>query len=281
MVKAYAKINVALNVYERKEDGYHNLDMVMLPIELHDRIEFEFLPDHFDTLITCDDETVAMNENNLMTRAYNVLLNHYHFKQKFRIHCHKVIPISAGLGGGSSNAAAVIITILKMLKIKPSYEELISLAKEVGADVPFCLFNKPCRVRGIGEQLDEIKIKNHYYVLLIKPKQGISTRDAYEKFDTLQNVEYSNIEELIHGLKIGDDELIAKNMKNGLEQAGVLLLNDIKEIKNKLLNDGFPLTLMSGSGSSVFALSTSLKDLQNEAAKFDKNKYTIKLTSIL
>ncbi len=281
MVKAHAKINVALNVHEKKENGYHNVDMVMLPLELHDRIEFEFLPSDYDTVITCDDCSIPCDESNLIVKAFNVLSSHFNINKKFRIHAHKIIPLSAGLGGGSADAAVVINTILKMMKIKVSEEELISIAKEVGADVPYCLFNKPARCKGIGEDLEFINVKEKYNVLIIKPKQGISTKEAYNAYDKLEKKEFSNIEELIKGLEGGNEELISKNMVNGLEKASASILKEIEIVKNKLIEDGFNMVLMSGSGSSIFVLSKKVKALQLEALKFDLSKYYVKLTSTI
>lgn len=281
MVKAHAKINVALNVNEKMENGYHKVDMVMLPLELHDRIEFEFLPSDYDNIITCDDTSIPCDESNLMIKAFQTIEKHFDIKRKFRIHAHKIIPLSAGLGGGSADAAVVINTVLKMCKISPSKEELIAIAKEVGADVPYCLFNKAARCKGIGEDLEPIKVKDKYNVLIIKPKKGISTAQAYNLYDELENKEYSNIEELIIGLEEGNEELIAKNMVNGLEQASIKVLEDISAVKAKLKNDGFKMVLMSGSGSSIFVLSKNLKALQNEALKFDLASYYVKLTTTL
>lgn len=281
MAKAYAKINLALNILGKKENGYHDIDMVILPLELHDRMEIDFLPMDYENEITCDDSSLPNDESNLIVKALNVLIKHYDIKKKFRIHTHKIIPTSAGLGGGSADAAVVINVILKMLKITPSKEELIQIAKEVGSDVPYCLFNKPSRCKGIGEDLSHFTLKKKYNVLIIKPKKGISTKEAYEKYDEINNDEYSNIDELILGLIQGNDELVKKNMINGLEKPALMLLEDISIIKNKLLNDGFDMVLMSGSGSSVFALSTNAKLLQIEAQKFDPSKYFVKITSTL
>ena len=281
MVKAYAKVNVALNVNEKLENGYHDIDTVILPLELHDRIEFEILPNNFDTMITSDDRSLPTDESNLIYKAYKVLKERYNFNTKFRIHAHKCIPVSAGLAGGSADAAATLNTLIKMLKIKISKEELIELAKKVGSDVPYCLFNKPSRCKGIGENLEHIKVKNKYYVLLIKPKQGMSTAEAYRNYDNLENKEYSDIDLLLEGLAKGDDEIVAKEMKNGLELPTKQAVKEIDEIKNKLIEDGFNMSLMSGSGSKVIALSTSLKHIQKEASKFDAKKYYVKVTNIL
>lgn len=281
MVKAHAKINLALNVLEKLENGYHNVDMVILPLELHDRIEFDYLPSDYDDIITCDDTSIPCDESNLTIKAFNLLKSRYKFKKKYRIHTHKIIPISAGLGGGSADAAAILNTIIKLEKIKISDEELIAIAKQVGADVPYCLFNKPSRCKGIGEELETIKVKYKYNVLLIKPKKGISTKEAYRLYDEMGDKEYSDIPLLLQGLETGDEAIVSENLKNGLEKPSMNVLNDISEIKNKLLQDGFTMVLMSGSGSSVFVLSRNLKALQNEALKFDLSNYYVKLTSTL
>lgn len=281
MVKAYAKVNVALNVNEKLENGYHDIDTVILPLELHDRIEFEVLPNGFDTMITSDDRSLPTDESNLIYKAFKILKDQYKFNASFRIHAHKCIPISAGLAGGSADAAATLNTLIKMLKIKISKEELIELAKKVGSDVPYCLFNKPSRCKGIGENLEHIKVKNKYYVLLIKPKQGMSTAEAYKNYDALENKEYSNIDLLLEGLAKGKDDIVAQEMKNGLEKPTIQAVKEIEFIKNKLIEDGFAMSMMSGSGSTVFAMSTSLKQIQKEAAKFDSKKYYVKITNVL
>lgn len=280
MVKAFAKINVALNINEKLDNGYHSIDTIILPLQLHDRIEIEELQNGFDTMITCDDVSLPTDESNLVVKTVNILREHFKFKNNFRIHVHKCIPISAGLAGGSADAAATMNTIIKMLHIKTTKEEMIEVAKRIGSDVPYCLFNKPSRCKGMGEELTEIQVKNKYYVLLIKPKKGIVTAEAYKKYDEIKDKEYSDIDNLILALKNGDEKIIANEMKNGLEKPAIEMVEDIKIIKNQLIKDGFNMTLMSGSGSTVFALSSSFKDLQKESCKFDSKKYYVKLTSI-
>lgn len=281
MVKAFAKINVALNVNEKLDNGYHKIDTVMLPLQLHDRIEFEVLQNGFDTMITSDDTSLPTDESNLVVKTVNVLREHYKFNNNFRIHIHKCIPISAGLAGGSADAAATMNTIIKTLHIKTTKEEMIEVAKRIGSDVPYCLFNKPSRCKGMGEELTPIEIKDKYYVLLIKPKKGIVTAEAYRKYDELSDKEYSNIDNLILALKKGDEKNIAAEMKNGLEKPAIEMVDDIKIIKEQLINDGLNMTLMSGSGSTVFTLCKSLKELQKEMTKFDSKKYYVKLTNII
>lgn len=281
IVKAFAKINLAINVVGKKEDGYHDLDMIMLPIELHDSIHIEMLPSNFETYITCDDFSLEVNEYNLCSITLKKMKEKYNIDKSFRIHIHKNIPIGAGLGGGSSNAAAVITAIKTLLKLKIPHEEEIELAKSIGADVPFFLNNTPARVQGIGEKLTPIKIKNKYYVLLIKPAKGLSTKEVYAKYDELGSDNHADVEKLINTLENGEDEKIKDYMGNDLEKASITMLPAIEEIKNLLVNDGFENVLMSGSGSSVFAISTNRVMMEKEYKKLEKLGLNVFLTKVL
>ncbi len=281
-VKAYAKINLALNVYDRKEDGYHNIDMVTVPLDLHDIIELELLPKGYESYITSDDDSLPTDESNLSNKAFRKMKEKFHIDKNVLIHIYKRIPMCAGLGGGSADAAAVINATLKAIKLKPSQEDLISLASSIGADVSFCLYNKPARCRGIGEKLDFITLKKKYHVLLIKPNEGVSTALAYQTFDELETKpQLSNIERLIEGLKIGDEKIIAEEMKNSLQECAIKIVPEIKNIIDTLKKDGFPLTMMSGSGSTVFCMSLNHHAILEEYKKFSKLNYTVIVTQTL
>ena len=281
-VKAYAKINLALNVYDRKEDGYHNIDMVTIPLDLHDIIELELLPKGYESYITSDDDSLPTDESNLSNKAFRKMKEKFHIDKNVLIHIYKRIPMCAGLGGGSADAAAVINATLKAIKLKPSQEDLISLASSIGADVSFCLYNKPARCRGIGEKLDFITLKKRYHVLLIKPNEGVSTALAYQTFDELETKpQLSNIERLIEGLKIGDEKIIAEEMKNSLQECAIKIVPEIKNIIDTLKKDGFPLTMMSGSGSTVFCMSLNHHAILEEYKKFSKLNYTVIATQTL
>ena len=281
-VKAYAKINLALNVYDRKEDGYHNIDMVTIPLDLHDIIELELLPKGYESYITSDDDSLPTDESNLSNKAFRKMKEKFHIDKNVLIHIYKRIPMCAGLGGGSADAAAVINATLKAIKLKPSQEDLISLASSIGADVSFCLYNKPARCRGIGEKLDFITLKKRYHVLLIKPNEGVSTALAYQTFDELETKpQLSNIEKLIEGLKIGDEKIIAEEMKNSLQECAIKIVPEIKNIIDTLKKDGFPLTMMSGSGSTVFCMSLNHHAILEEYKKFSKLNYTVIVTQTL
>lgn len=281
-VKAYAKINLALNVYDRKEDGYHNIDMITVPLDLHDIIELELLPKGYESYITSDDDSLPTDESNLSNKAFRKMKDKFHIDKNVLIHIYKRIPMCAGLGGGSADAAAVINATLKAIKLKPSQDDLISLASSIGADVSFCLYNKPARCRGIGEKLDFITLKKRYHVLLIKPNEGVSTALAYQTFDELETKpQLSNIERLIEGLKIGDEKIIAEEMKNSLQECAIKIVPEIKNIIDTLKKDGFPLTMMSGSGSTVFCMSLNHHAILEEYKKFSKLNYTVIVTQTL
>lgn len=206
----------------------------------------------------------------------------FHIDKNVLIHIYKRIPMCAGLGGGSADAAAVINATLKAIKLKPSQDDLISLASSIGADVSFCLYNKPARCRGIGEKLDFITLKKRYHVLLIKPNEGVSTALAYQTFDQLETKpQLSNIERLIEGLKIGDESIIAEEMKNSLQECATKMVPEIKNIIDTLKKDGFPLTMMSGSGSTVFCMSLNHHAILEEYKKFSKLNYTVIVTQTL
>lgn len=281
-IKAYAKINLALNVFEKMDDGYHDVDMISIPLALHDVLELETLPKDYDTYITSDDEDLPTDESNLSYKAYLTLKKATSLKSRYLIHIHKKIPMQAGLAGGSADAAAVINAINKMAKLKLKDDQLIDMAKTIGGDVAFCLFNHAARCQGIGGDLSFFNLKTRYHVLLIKPNQGVSTAQAYHDFDNLETKpETSNIERMIEALENGDDKVIAEEMKNSLYEPACALVPEIKEVLTTLKKDGFAMSMMSGSGSTVFALSRDYNALLQESHKFDKSKFKIVLTQTL
>ncbi len=279
-VKAYAKINLYLDVIGKREDGYHDLNMVMLPLELHDSIEIETSPVLSDCFITTDHVDLQVAKFNLITKTVTEMKKRYGIKQNFIINVHKEIPISAGLGGGSSNSAAVIKAIKSLTKLKLDPEEEINLGTSLGADVPFCLANQPAHVEGIGEKVTPIKLKKKFDVIIIKPSKGLSTRKVFELADTLE-LDHSQIDDIITALKTGDEELLAKSMFNSLEKPSISLVPEIQKMKDELKKAGFKMVLMSGSGSSVFALTSNHKLAVAKYREFDKKGYEVYLTRTL
>lgn len=264
----------------KREDGYHELDMVMLPIELHDSIliskEKRTARDHF---ITIDDFSITSQQYNTVALAVNKLQKKYKFSEKFSVFVHKNIPIQAGLGGGSSNAAFTAKAINKILKLNASDEEMRHICEKLGGDVPFFVDCKPSRCQGIGEICTPIEIKNDYYVLIVKPKAGCSTKDVYSVGDTME-LDVFDIEKVIECLKNGDDDGLAESIGNSLEKPALTFAPEVSEIKDKLKAFGLKIVMMSGSGSSVFAMSTD-KKLINKAFNEIEGDYSVIKTRVL
>ena len=280
IIKSFAKINLSLKILSRREDNYHNLEMVNLPIELHDVIELDTLPYYNDTYITCDDMRLMSARSNLCTRAVAMMREHYGFKENFMIHIHKEIPFSAGLGGGSSNGAMVMRALNQMLHIKASEEDLAKIGVHLGADVPYFFFGKPAKVEGIGEIITPITPKRVYHCLIVKPDIGLSTKDVYEASERFEKEEIDTAK-VIQCLEEGDELGVARAMGNDLFRPAVSLCPVVGEIVGRLRKDGFPIAAMSGSGSAVFALSLDQKKLKEEAKIFEKLGHQVILTKTM
>lgn len=279
-VKAYAKINLFLDVLSKRDDGYHNLDMVMLPVELHDLIQIDSSPSLKDNFITTDHVDLQVTKYNLITATLKEMDKRYNLKKRYIVTVHKEIPISAGLGGGSSNAAAVIKAIEHYEKLKLSNEEEVNLGASLGADVPYCLANKPAHVEGIGEKVTPIKTKKKYDVIIIKPSEGLSTKKVFTVSDEME-LEHGDVNQVIKALETGDDALLEKSLFNGLEKASISLVPEIQKVKDTLKAMGFKLVLMSGSGSSVFALTTDHKFAFSKYHELERKGYEVYLTRTL
>ena len=276
-VKAPAKINLYLDVLGKREDGYHNLDMVMLPLELHDTISFERIPNaHYTHIVSDSIERQIINHNSIY-RTHELLEKQYDYKHNFIIKVHKEIPIYAGLGGGSSNAAAALRYFKRVGKLKMTEEEEIKFCTQIGADVPFCLKNVPAHVEGIGERITPIKVKKQYFVLIIKPKQGLSTKDVFTECDKYE-LKHGNVQNVIKALETGDDKLLSESLFNSLEEVSMELCPEVKKAKEMLLKDKFKAVLMTGSGSCVFALTTNYTLALSKFIKYEHKGYEVYLT---
>ena len=278
-IRSFAKINISLNITKKREDGFHELDSVMLPISLHDSLVISKLYAN-DNFVTVDDFSIGTFSYNLATFAIEKLKNVYHFDDKFRILIHKVIPIQAGLGGGSSNAAFTMKAVNTMLKLGATDEELIDLGKTLGCDIPFFIKCKPARVQGVGEILSPISIKNNYYVLLVKPEAGCSTKEVYAISDTM-DLKTANIDNVVKALAEGDDELLADSISNALQEPAIKLVPSIQKIIDDLKEKGLKIVQVTGSGSAVFALSTDKKLLKSIFKKIEDKYDVVELTKVV
>ena len=280
VIKSPAKINLALQIQGTRDDGYHLLRMVNLPLELHDVLEIETLPIYNVTHVTCDEMRLLGLRSNLCTRAVDLMREKFGFKNHFMIHIHKEIPFAAGLGGGSSNAAVVFVALNKILKLGLTTDQLCELALPLGSDIPFFLRGYPALAEGIGEKLTRIHPKKQYHCLLVKPDKGLSTKDVYQKVDECPKVDI-DIDAVVKGLEEGDEGLIAASFGNDLYPASCALLPEVKNVVDTMRADGFALSAMSGSGSCCFALSLDHKKIKAEEKKFTKLGYDVILTQTL
>lgn len=277
ILKSYAKINVSLRVLGKRDDAYHLLEMVNLPIELHDIIEISKYPNSADTYITCDDIGLQNARHNLCAKAVDAMRKEFGFPDNFNITIHKEIPFAAGLGGGSSNAATVIMAINKLLGLRAPLETLSRVGESIGADVPFFMLCRPAQVTGIGEELKQISVKKVYGCLIVKPQKGLSTTDVFSVADRFERTKIET-NDVITALACGDDVLLAKSIGNDLFQPAASLLPEVKDLVESLKNDGFPISGMSGSGSACFALSDNSKLLKEKARKYEQAGYIVRLT---
>lgn len=275
IIKAFAKINLAIDVKKKDENGYHDIDMVTLPITLHDILEMEQLISRHGIFITSDDPSLICDEGNLAFKALKAMEDNFSFSKGYRIQIYKRIPMNAGLGGGSADAAGIIRAICKLYNMDAHDPKIIKVARSIGSDVPFCLLNKPARVLGTGENIIPLDSKLDYHVIIIKPHKGLSTKDVYEKYDTIpeEEREHPDISALIEAIKIGDEQKMFENMKNGLYKPASLLCPVISGILNDFKKMGFPLYSMTGSGNACFALSKDLEQIEKAKNYFTSLNY--------
>lgn len=282
MMKAYAKINLGLNIIDKdKKDSYHTVDMINLPIELHDRIEIEMLPYGFDTLITSDDRELPTDEKNIVYKVEKALREKYNYQEKFRIHIHKSIPVGAGLGGGSADGAAVLIGLNKLLKLKLSTAELCEIGMKIGSDIPFSIRNAPMRVQGKGNILTPVKMKKSYNILILSPKKGLSTKEVYIKYDEVGASPSSNIDGLIEALATDNEKLMHESLGNQLEKAAIEIYPELIQIKQSMENEGLKPSMMTGSGSTLFYISNNLKLMRKAYTTLKEKGFNVVLTKTI
>ncbi len=281
IMRSNAKINICLDIKGKRADGYHILDMVMLPIEMHDTLIISELKSTVDNFVTIDDFSNGCIEYNLASLAIQKLAEKRGFKNKFRITIHKVLPIQAGLGGGSSNAAAALKGVNQYLKLGCTDEELIDISKDLGADIPFFIKNKPMRCQGIGEIMEPVQVKNNYFVIIVKPKDGCGTKAIYEISDKMDLVT-GDVDKVIKALAEGDDETLANSIFNSLQEPAIKKVPEIANIISLLKENGLKIVQVTGSGSAVFGMSTDKKLINTVAKKIDElDKYFVDVTKIL
>ena len=275
--RAFAKINLCLDVVRRREDGYHDLRMIMVPIDFYDVLEL--IPSE-ETTMTLNRSYLPVNDKNTVIKAIHVMQERYGFTQNFACTLQKHIPTQAGLAGGSADAAAAIRMINRIMKLDLSVEEMIDVAKELGADVPFCTINRPALVEGIGEKIQPFSCHSDFGILLVKPRRGVSTKAAFGglNFDTIQ---HPDVDGMKTALENGDYEGMISRLGNSLEEISLQLVEEIRDVKEQLTELGFDGVLMSGSGSTVFGITKSPRLLRESSDLMRANGYFVRMTRII
>ena len=268
-VRAYAKVNLALDVVRKREDGYHDLEMIMAPITLHDLIYINVIDEGIE--IESNSKIVPTDQRNIMYKVAQLMQERYGLKKGVKIFVYKHIPTQAGLAGGSADGAAVIKAMNKLFHLNLSYEEMAALGKEVGADIPFCIYEKTAFVEGVGEKLQFIDEPFEAYLLLVKPKKGVSTQKAFTSLD-LSKVKHQDCRKMKKGIEMNDYQAVIDNLQNTLELPSIKMVPQIKEIKKEMMKLGFDGALMSGSGSCVFGI-TRNQEIMNKGYEFFRKRY--------
>lgn len=269
-LKNFAKINLSLDVVGKRDDGYHLLKMIMQSVDLYDEMIIKAGKDGI--LVKTDKYYIPTDERNIAHKAVKLFYEKIGKTPSIEVHIKKNIPVSAGMAGGSSNGAGVLLG-LNHLEGKPlKKDELLNLALSLGADVPFCLVGGSCLCEGIGEKITKLPNFENVKLLIVKPNFGISTKDVFKEFSLNKEGDKVETEMIIEGIKKRDTNLLANNMKNLLESVSINKYPEIGEIKKKMLEKRALASLMTGSGPTVFAIFKDDKDLK-EAYKYFKDSY--------
>ena len=260
MRKAYAKINLALDITGRRDNGYHELNTVMQTINLFDLLTFDLNPGA-DELITLEvagnpfpESDPVSAKDNLVYKAAKLVFDEYKIDTPVIITLKKNIPIAAGLGGGSSDAAATIRGLNSLLNLNMSFEKMCKLGTELGADVPFCIMGGTALCGGVGDVLKRIPNPPQCYLLIAKPDIGVSTAHVYQEYDKLTDVKHPDVDGLIEGILNQDLLKVTQSLGNVLENVTIFEHPVIDEIKDHLKEKGAWSSLMSGSGPTVFGV---------------------------
>ena len=252
-LKARAKINLGLDVLRKREDGYHDVRMVMQTIGIYDRLIITKIPEE-DIRIKSNLFFLPVNENNLIYKAAKLLKDRCGFAGGVEIDLNKFIPVSAGLAGGSTDAASTLFGLNRLFDLGLSTKELMELGVSIGADVPYCVMRGTALAEGIGEKLTALPPLPRCWILIAKPPINVSTKLVYESLDMNGVDRHPDIDGLIDAIKRQDINGVCSLMGNVLENVTVPLYPVIESIKNDMMDNGAINAMMSGSGPTVFGI---------------------------
>lgn len=252
-LKAYAKINLGLDVLGVREDGYHEVKMIMQTVKLFDKLTFHLLDEDVIRIRT-NLGFLPVNENNLVYKAVKLLKDTYHIQKGMDIDLFKCIPVAAGMAGGSTDCAAALVGTSKLFGLHLDKQTLMELGVSLGADVPYCILRGTALSEGIGEVLTPLPPIPDCYILIAKPPVSVSTKFVYEHLDARKNIEHPDIDGMVEAIKKGNLKGVTSRFGNVLESVTIPEYPVIDDIKHIMLSNGAMNSLMSGSGPTVFGM---------------------------
>lgn len=265
-LRALAKINLGLDVVGKRDDGYHEVRMIMQTIQMYDVLEIEKREEP-GIVLTTNIPYVPTDERNLVYKAAKLLMDEFHVQEGLSMKLEKFIPVAAGMAGGSSDAAAAFVGVNRLFGLGLSEEELMKRAVKIGADVPYCIMRGTALAEGIGEKLTRLPKVPHCYVLVGKPGVNVSTKAAYENLRLSDpDVEHPDIDGMAEAVKAGDLDGVIARMGNVFEPGIIRKYPVIQEIKDLMEENGARKALMSGSGPTVFGIFDSKEKMEQAAA---------------
>ena len=262
-INAMAKINLGLDVLRRRENGYHDVKMIMQTVNIYDTLDFVKLQDS-KIVVKTDTMELPTDENNLIYKAAKLLFDKCGVKEGVEITLTKRIPIAAGMAGGSTDAAAALVGINTLFDLNLSMDDLKEIGVKIGADVPYCIEGGTALSEGIGEILTKLPDAPDCFVVVAKPEISVSTKYVYENLHANELKYHPDIDGMVEAIKVGDLDGVCKRMENVLETVTEIKYPVISELKQMLKEAGAENSLMSGRGPTVFAIFKA-EELANKA----------------
>ncbi|RXZ79268.1 4-(cytidine 5'-diphospho)-2-C-methyl-D-erythritol kinase [Paenibacillaceae bacterium] len=277
--KAPAKINLLLDVLRKREDGYHEVEMVMTMVDLADRLELTELG-RDAIVISSQAGYIPLDEKNLAFQAAKLMKERYGVHRGVHIHLDKKIPVAAGLAGGSSDAAATLRGLNRLWGLRIPLSELSSLGSELGSDVPFCVTGGTALAYGRGEQLRRLPNPPQAWVVLAKPPINVSTADVYGRYRASDQIEHPSTADMLDALERGSFVDVCESLGNVLEKVTLKLHPEVAQLKDSMRRLGADGVLMSGSGPTVFGLvskESKVSRIYNGLRGFCKEVYVVRM----
>lgn len=253
-MRAYAKINLALDVLGRRENGYHDVKMIMQNLDIYDELEFELTGPGSEIIIEANREDIPTDDRNLIAKAIRLMYKEYAVESSIRVKLVKNIPVEAGMAGGSTDCAAALRAVNELFSLGADTGRLMELGVRLGADVPYCVLGHTALSEGIGEILTPVKGLTNCHVLVAKPAVGVSTAMVYQKLRLDEGLVHPDVDGMIEALEAEDVSGVADRLGNVLESVTTILYPEINELKSAMKKMGALNSIMSGSGPTVFGI---------------------------